>query len=503
MELRSLAVEELKEAIDAHAEWLEAWRMLPSDRRKRGYTELWQDPRRLVLRSTRINQDHASIPLSDLACADILDCRFEGLSIENVCFDDVEFSGTVLEDVRIWGGSAKRSILRKSEFHLCKLWSLDFSNSSWVEVNAFQTEMLECNHACAEWLLVKFENGSLEGSLLKGIVAKQLALEKCNLDHACLENAQVTCLGEAWNNVTARHTILDAAICRGVHLSDSDISAVSLRETQLSDCTFDRCEARGIDMSFAKLARVQFERCDLSSSLGIASATLLNVRFDNASGLFGHELRGADLSGTSVPAAAAGFEALSRANDAAKLAQQSFLVLVGACAFGVISLYDVRRGGSPTSGSQSALIKIPILDAELHQDVFFFIWPWLVAIFFAYFHLYLFRFWRELANLPTIFPDGRAVDSHAYPWIFTSLVRVWIPRLKQRLTPGGSHRLMHFVESSICVLTGWLMGPATVLILAHFATEPYLKILGFALAGIMATSGALLFKSARRLFVAL
>ena len=70
--------------------------------------------------------------------------------------------------------------------------------------------------------------------------------------------------------------------------------------------------------------------------------------------------------------------------------------------------------------------------------------------------MYLQRLWSGLAGLPAIFPDGRTLDQRAYPWLLTSLVGKYVPRLKEDRPPFSRQQVF------LSVLTAWILVPGTI-----------------------------------------
>ena len=66
--------------------------------------------------------------------------------------------------------------------------------------------------------------------------------------------------------------------------------------------------------------------------------------------------------------------------------------------------------------------------------------------------------WESLADLPAVFPDGKSLDKRANPWLFTGLVRSYMPELKKNRPP------MSRLQGGIAIVTGWWTVPLTIMI---------------------------------------
>src|SRR5262249_25330085 len=103
--------------------------------------------------------------------------------------------------------------------------------------------------------------------------------------------------------------------------------------------------------------------------------------------------------------------------------------------------------------------------------------PFVLVGVYVYFHMYLLRLWELLGTLPARFPDGRALDEKAYPWLLTSLVRLYVPLLRKQRMP------LWWLQVAISITTAWLLVPGTILLFL----VPFLFVGRWAHAAVIAT----------------
>ena len=99
---------------------------------------------------------------------------------------------------------------------------------------------------------------------------------------------------------------------------------------------------------------------------------------------------------------------------------------------------------------------LPIAGTEIPIAGFYFAAPFILLGAFLYLHLYLFRLWKLLADLPAVFPDGATLDAKAYPWLMNAMVRFRVLRLR------GETSVTSLIETVLCVTLAWVLVPATL-----------------------------------------
>ena len=96
---------------------------------------------------------------------------------------------------------------------------------------------------------------------------------------------------------------------------------------------------------------------------------------------------------------------------------------------------------------------MPFVSTSVPLVIFFQCAPLLLLFFYLYFHLYLQHLWRELAQLPAVFPNGKTIIQKAYPWLLNGWVRSHIKVL------ASSQSLSDRFLALVSRILGWCLGP--------------------------------------------
>lgn len=129
--------------------------------------------------------------------------------------------------------------------------------------------------------------------------------------------------------------------------------------------------------------------------------------------------------------------------------------MIGACVYSWLTVATTTDLALLTNAASEPL---PIIGAKIPIAGFYWFAPVILLAVYLYLHLYLQRMWDGLASLPAIFPDGRALDERAYPWMLTSLIRAYMPLLMTH-QPTFS-KFMVFVS----IFSGWWLVPFTLML---------------------------------------
>ena len=252
---------------------------------------------------------------------------------------------------------------------------------------------------------------------------------------------------------------LEGADLRGAALPGVDLHAAHIRNAR-----FLNADLAASDFSKADLADVSFEGADLHEAK-LSGALLKNVSFENAdlrdanlddnvTGLQAGQLKGADLSGATLPADIVKFEALANVEEASRNARKLFLSMQLVCAYSLLTAATTKDAALLTN---TATTPLPIINVQVPVVGFYLLTPVLLLGFYTYFHLYLQRLWEALADLPAVFPDGRPLDRAAYPWLLNGMICAARPMLAR-------HRPSLFrLEYLASVVAAWCIVPLTIL----------------------------------------
>lgn len=400
----------------------------------------------------------------------------------------INLSGADLSAVNLHGADLSKAYLRRCNLRGANLSYADLSHSNLNRSDLEGANLL---------------NAHLEGASLKLARLHRVDLQGANLSHANLNLAE---LRTAYLFETRlREAQLNGASLRNAKLNHADLGAASLVRADMQEACFFRTNFQLADLLEAKLwssnlqeadfrgaslKRANFE-CRTAAPAGDASAVavagmstttdLTNARLQHSDlsdaklahvcGLQSFQLAGADLSNARLPDDIKGFKGLDHVGEISKLSRTIFVTLISSCVFCWLTIATTTDSALLAS---SATTPLPIIQTKVPIAGFYLAAPAALLALYFYLHMYLQNLWEGLANLPAIFPDGQTVDQRAYPWLLTSLVRVYVPRLKK-------HRPTFAAAKVGCsVISAWGLVPFT-LVLFWFRYLPRHESIGSAL----------------------
>jgi uncharacterized protein YjbI with pentapeptide repeats len=260
---------------------------------------------------------------------------------------------------------------------------------------------------------------------------------------------------------------LDRAVLRGANLTEARLRGVDLSRADLRDVDLAGANLAGADLSRADLRGANVRRAVLRD------ATLADADLSETRGLLPGQLGGAQLAGAKLPAEILKFEGLANVAEASKSTQSLFTTIVLVCAYTWLTIASTADAQLLNNAAPPSS-RLPILGIDIPLIRFYMVAPLLLLSLYVYFQLGLQRLWEELSELPAVFPDGRALDKKAYPWLLNVLVRAHLPRLKE----GRSHLARW--QARISVMLAWGLVPATIL----FAWARYLRAHDWTVTGL-------------------
>jgi uncharacterized protein YjbI with pentapeptide repeats len=141
-------------------------------------------------------------------------------------------------------------------------------------------------------------------------------------------------------------------------------------------------------------------------------------------------------------------------SEISRNSQTTFVALILACVYSYLAIATTTDAALISNSSATPL---PIIQVNVPIVWFYHFAPIILAVLFAYFHLYLERFWRCLARLPLWHPDGRGLDDYVYPWLISStFIRGGIPQL-------AAKRITARLEAWLSLLLAWWLVPIVLL----------------------------------------
>ena len=216
---------------------------------------------------------------------------------------------------------------------------------------------------------------------------------------------------EGWNfeGVDLPQAILRNARLRGSNFSEADLSESDLQGADLREVDFRGSSLLGADLHAANVGKAILNGADLR-----------NANLTSVSGLLPKQLTGADLSGAELSEHMRRFEGLTWVKELTSHAKKLFLfmlILSGYAWLIVAKTTDAHLVASPS------IFTLPVINIEFPVVGFYWLAPFLLILMYMYYHLSLQRLWKELADLPAVFPDGKRIEEKTYPWLLNSFVQ--------------------------------------------------------------------------------
>jgi uncharacterized protein YjbI with pentapeptide repeats len=398
---RALAYGELKEILARHEKWVET----EGDEGERA-------------RLTRV----------DLSDADL---RFADLSDANLRFAD-------LSDANLWDADLSDANLRKADLSDADLRKADLSDAylpdaDLSDANLWDADLSDANLWDADLSDANLRNADLSDADLRNADLSDADLRNADLSDADLRNADLS-------DADLRYANLSDAILAYADLSNARVEAARLplamlHNTTLKGAAFEAANLRSADVTGATFTE----------------ANLRNASLIGASGLQVQALARANCSNATLPPDVAEFDGLKTVESASKNARKLFIALGLACAYAALAISTESEGS----------LTLPFINVSISPWGFYHVVPVLLALGVGYFHLQLQRVWEEIARLPAIFPDGKAIDQKIDPWLVTGLARAHLPYVREE-EGGQAGRVAGFALQQFVVITlVWGLVPLT------------------------------------------
>ena len=330
---------------------------------------------------------------------------------------------------------------------------------------------------------------NLEGEKLPHAVLVEANLQDVNFKRAILSGADL------------RKAKFQKAKLMGVDLEDADLREADLQETDLTNVNLRGADLRkanlrkarlpgaglqGADLRGCGLQETTFQDADLLDAK-LRDAILQNANLEKAKGFRSGQLGGANLTGATLPAAVAKFEALANVEELSKSAKKLFISILGACVYSWLTIATTTDVQLITDSASSPL---PIIQTLVPIRYFYIAAPLLLVCLYLYFHFYMQRLWEGLAELPAFFPDGAPLDKKAHPWLLNGLVRSHFALLKED-RPALSR-----LQVGLASLLAWWTVPLTLFLFWwRYLFRHDLPITVFQVALLVFSIGAAIFLS--------
>jgi uncharacterized protein YjbI with pentapeptide repeats len=233
----------------------------------------------------------------------------------------------------------------------------------------------------------------------------------------------------------------------GMHFLNCNFRDSQLQQTDLSSTQLINTDFRGANLSYVNFEYANLEYADFRDTM------LQDANLENVTGLRGHQLAGADLSGAKLPEYIDIFDGLNVIEEASKNAKRLFHSILLFCIYSWLTIANATDVDLLTNSPASPL---PIIGVGIPTSSFFIVAAALLLCIYIYFHLTLQRLWERLSEMPAIFPNGRALDDMAYPWLLLGLARNYM-----KLLQVSKWHFPRF-QKNISIFLAWWLVPITL-----------------------------------------
>jgi uncharacterized protein YjbI with pentapeptide repeats len=320
----------------------------------------------------------------------------------------------------------------KMEMADCDLSNLDFrkcnTKTSSMDVLGIEQRRKQKHESYGSHSFDEIEYNS--GAKLNGAILNKSRICDSSLTGISLRGADLIKANLSFSDL--KKSILDKADLEGATLIETDLRRSNLKKANLksADLTNSKlqkanltgCFLIGANLTHSKMEGVILGDADLTGAT-LRASDLSDVNLKETKGLRSQTIASANVSGTKLPDDVANFEGVELVNQATENARKLFVALGLACAYAALAISTTETGGGT--------LELPIIGLDISVRGFYFVVPVLLLAGLGYFHLQMQRVWEEIARLPAVFPDGKAVDRKITPWLVTGIVRAHVPFIKE------------------------------------------------------------------------
>jgi len=335
----------------------------------------------------------------------------------------------VLEEHKVWGNTGGQQG-RRANLERVNLVGADLHGVNLAEANLYQCNLSKAN----------LQGASLAKANLLGAQMGGANLQKASLWEADLQGAR-----------------LNLANLQEANLSRANLSSANLREANLQKANCTRADVREAELSLADLQGTIMRRADLQNAT-FHHAVLYEANFQEANllgvkGLQIKQLRGANMSGSQLPAGIEDSDWLKHVEETSRKSSRVFLIKLMSCLYAWLVMFSVQ---DLYLISSEAIAPLPVIGTMMPFSSFFWFAPIVIMVIYLYFHLYLQRLWEDVAAFPAVFPDGKPLDKKVYPWLISGILRANMPYLRD------SHLPFFALQRIVTVLVVWCVVPITL-----------------------------------------
>jgi len=347
----------------------------------------------------------------------------------------------ILEEHQKWLESEGKEG-RKADLSRADLRGVDLANRDMTEADFQEANLQSAN----------LRHGDLYGANLQGADLRGAHLDEARLANAHFQKANLAEAHLQRANIVGAN--LQEASLYQAHVERAILWATDLRGANLKECNLQDADCFTANLTQADLTGTNLEGAKLGYA-NLRNANMQNAKLNRAKNLLGKQLGGADVCGAELPPDIHRFHGVSHVGEASKNGRKIFLAMLLGCVYSWLTIATTTDARLLTNSASSPL---PIIGTQIPIVGFYLAAPILLLGLYIYFHLYLQRLWEGLAELPAVFPDGKALDKRIYPWLLNGLVRGHFVRLRHD-RPALSR-----LQNAISICLAWCIVPATLLL---------------------------------------
>ncbi len=172
--------------------------------------------------------------------------------------------------------------------------------------------------------------------------------------------------------------------------------------------------------------------------------------------LMGGRLAGANLAGAIMSPQLRRFREIVHVDQTVAIARPIYLVLLLLCAYTIIAVLSTNDLNIITNRPIQLL---PESALGIPTSGFLKSVPIFILGVYLYLHIYLYRMWQNLGQLPSVFHDGTALDQAISPWVVTAYVRFY----QMHGVDGPS--VLGVAQKWLTTLLVWWFAPVTLVLI--------------------------------------
>ncbi|MBF0291786.1 MAG: pentapeptide repeat-containing protein [Nitrospinae bacterium] len=366
-----------------------------------------------------------------------------------------------------WRGGRKSNLrgadLSRADLSEANLSEADISDANLSGANLSNSDLTRANLHNADLSGANLSGSNLHNADLSGVALSDVDLSNVKLLHTNLSRSNLSRTN--LSNINLPNITLSYVNLFNMDLSGSNLSGSYFRDTNLSFANLSKADLSNADLKGTNLSNADLKGTHLSNA-DFTNATvtfaifhhanLRNANMETVIDLTTPALGGADVSSAALPENVKKFDGVTAAQNTILMARPVFIALMLGCLYSWLTLFSISHKALVLGDE---MFPLPVLQTNIQVQYFFVAGPLILFGLFVYMHHYLKTLWEHFSQLPAVFPDGRTIDKTVYPWMLTSIVYLFVPRLKT-----ADKRPNFWWDPCIySIITAWIVTPFTIL----------------------------------------